>query len=158
MVDPLELTLDAVLAANPKNVEALEFASEAASARKAIAEMKQEGAQVIVALTHIGNERDLALAAKVNGLDAIVGGHSHSLLGDFRNIGWGKTGEYAQVVTNPDGVGLTCVVQAGSYAQTIGLDALTKIADTLREDCVIIQEPKMEGRQLVMFVGPKAER
>ncbi len=42
------------------------------------------------------------------------------------------------------------------YAQTIGLDALTKIADTLREDCVIIQEPKMEGRQLVMFVGPKA--
>jgi len=41
------------------------------------------------------------------------------------------------------------------YAQTIGLDALTKIADTLREDCVIIQEPKMEGRQLVMFVGPK---
>ena len=42
------------------------------------------------------------------------------------------------------------------YAQTIGLDALTKIADTLREDCVIIQEPRMEGRQLVMFVGPKA--
>jgi translation initiation factor IF-3 len=42
------------------------------------------------------------------------------------------------------------------YAQTIGLDALNRIADTLREDCVIIQEPKMEGRQLVMFVGPKA--
>ncbi|WP_338032323.1 translation initiation factor IF-3 [Desulfobulbus rhabdoformis] len=42
------------------------------------------------------------------------------------------------------------------YAQTIGLEALNKIADTLREDCVIIQEPKMEGRQLVMFVGPKA--
>ena len=42
------------------------------------------------------------------------------------------------------------------YAQTIGLDALKKIADTFREDCVIIQEPKMEGRQLVMFVGPKA--
>lgn len=42
------------------------------------------------------------------------------------------------------------------YAQTIGLDALTKIADTLREDCIILQEPKMEGRQLVMFVGPKA--
>lgn len=42
------------------------------------------------------------------------------------------------------------------YAQTIGLDALNKIADSLREDCVIIQEPKMEGRQLVMFVGPKS--
>lgn len=41
------------------------------------------------------------------------------------------------------------------YAQTIGLDALTKIADILREDCNILQEPMMEGRQLVMFVGPK---
>lgn len=42
------------------------------------------------------------------------------------------------------------------YAQTIGLEALTKIADTLREDGIILQEPKMEGRQLVMFVGPKS--
>ena len=42
------------------------------------------------------------------------------------------------------------------YAQTIGLEAMNKIADMLREDCVIQQEPVMEGRQLVMFVGPKA--
>lgn len=41
------------------------------------------------------------------------------------------------------------------YAQSIGLAALNKIADQLREDCVILQEPSMEGRQLVMFVGPK---
>ena len=41
------------------------------------------------------------------------------------------------------------------YAQSIGLDALNKIADELRDDCVILQEPNMEGRQLVMFVGPK---
>ena len=41
------------------------------------------------------------------------------------------------------------------YAQSIGLEALNKIADELREDCVILQEPNMEGRQLVMFVGPK---
>lgn len=41
------------------------------------------------------------------------------------------------------------------YAQTIGLEAMNKIADMLREDCVIQQEPVMEGRQLVMFVGPK---
>lgn len=41
------------------------------------------------------------------------------------------------------------------YAQTIGLEAMRKIADMLREDCIIQQEPVMEGRQLVMFVGPK---
>lgn len=41
------------------------------------------------------------------------------------------------------------------YAETIGLNALNKIADSLREDCNVLQEPMMEGRQLVMFVGPK---
>ncbi len=42
------------------------------------------------------------------------------------------------------------------YAQSVGLDAINKIADSLREHCVVLQEPRMEGRQLVMFVGPKA--
>ncbi|MCF6185883.1 MAG: translation initiation factor IF-3 [Desulfobulbaceae bacterium] len=42
------------------------------------------------------------------------------------------------------------------YAQSVGMNAINKIADSLREDCVILQEPRMEGRQLVMFVGPKA--
>jgi translation initiation factor IF-3 len=41
------------------------------------------------------------------------------------------------------------------YAQSIGLEALNKIADSIREDCVVLQEPNMEGRQLVMFIGPK---
>ena len=103
------------------NVGKLRFGKEVASAQATVDMLQAKGIHQIVALTHIGNERDLALAAEVNGIDAIVGGHSHSLLGDFSNIGWGKTGEYAQLVTNPDGVGLTCVVQAGSYAQAIGL-------------------------------------
>ena len=42
------------------------------------------------------------------------------------------------------------------YAQSVGMSAINNIADILREDCVILQEPRMEGRQLVMFVGPKA--
>ncbi|MEV3839078.1 bifunctional metallophosphatase/5'-nucleotidase [Aeromonas dhakensis] len=103
------------------NVGKLRFGNEVTSAQATVDLLRQHGIDHIVALTHIGNQRDLALAAKVNGIDAIVGGHSHSLLGDFRNIGWGNTGEYAQLVTNPDGVGMTCVVQAGSYAQAIGL-------------------------------------
>lgn len=41
------------------------------------------------------------------------------------------------------------------YCETIGLESMNKIAESLKEDAVILQEPKMEGRQLVMFVGPK---
>jgi translation initiation factor IF-3 len=41
------------------------------------------------------------------------------------------------------------------YCETIGVEAMKKIAEALLDEAVIIQEPKMEGRQLVMFVGPK---
>jgi translation initiation factor IF-3 len=42
------------------------------------------------------------------------------------------------------------------YCQTVGLEAMNKIAASLEDDAVILQHPKMEGRQMVMFVGPKA--
>ena len=42
------------------------------------------------------------------------------------------------------------------YCETIGVEAMNKIAETLADDAVILQPPRMEGRQLVMFVGPKA--
>ena len=42
------------------------------------------------------------------------------------------------------------------YCQTIGLEAMQKIAAALEGEAVILQEPKMEGRQMVMFVGPKS--
>lgn len=117
------------------NVGKLRFDKEVASAQATVDMLQAKGIHQIVALTHIGNERDLALAAKVNGIDAIVGGHSHSLLGDFRNIGWGKTGEYAKLVTNPDGIGKTCVVQAGSYAQAIGLAQVSFNSQGQVQDC-----------------------
>ena len=41
------------------------------------------------------------------------------------------------------------------YAQTIGLEAMNSIVEALQEEATILQPPKMEGRQLVMFVGPK---
>ena len=41
------------------------------------------------------------------------------------------------------------------YSQTVGMEAMNKIAASLEDDAVILQPPKMEGRQLVMFVGPK---
>ncbi|MGF1732229.1 bifunctional metallophosphatase/5'-nucleotidase [Photobacterium kasasachensis] len=82
--------------------------------------LKEKGINNIVALTHIGNAVDLEIASKVNGIDLIVGGHSHTLLGDFTNIGHDHNGVYAQMVQNPNGQSQTCVVQAGQYAQAIG--------------------------------------
>jgi 5'-nucleotidase len=51
------------------------------AARGAVTELRAQGVNKIVALTHIGYEKDLALAAEVDGLDVVVGGHTETLLG-----------------------------------------------------------------------------
>lgn len=104
---------------------ALVFNNEIRSAQRTVEMLTVQGVKHIIALTHLGHQRDLAVAAAVNGIDAIVGGHSHSLLGDFRHWGLGQQRPYAELVTNPDGHGKTCVVQAGQFAQAIGQAQLT---------------------------------
>lgn len=42
------------------------------------------------------------------------------------------------------------------YANSLGREVLVKIGEALEDVGVILQQPKMEGRQMVMFVGPKA--
>ncbi|MDH3390464.1 MAG: translation initiation factor IF-3 [Desulfobulbaceae bacterium] len=42
------------------------------------------------------------------------------------------------------------------YAHSQGVEVLNKIAEALGEDAVIVQNPTMEGRQMVMFVAPKS--
>ncbi len=41
------------------------------------------------------------------------------------------------------------------YADSQGYKTLKKMAEALEDVAVIVQEPKMEGRQMVMYVGPK---
>lgn len=41
------------------------------------------------------------------------------------------------------------------YAHSLGIQVLKKISEALVEDCSVIQEPRMEGRQMVMLVAPK---
>lgn len=53
----------------------------------------------IVALTHIGYEQDIALAKSTSGISLIIGGHSHTLLGNMT----GSKGPYPTIVKNQDG-------------------------------------------------------
>ena len=53
----------------------------------------------IVALTHIGYEEDQKLAEQTTGLYFVMGGHSHTPLGDFE----GAEGPYPTIKTNKDG-------------------------------------------------------
>jgi len=42
------------------------------------------------------------------------------------------------------------------YAQSQGVEVLNKIAEALSEEATIVQQPSMEGRQMVMYVAPKS--
>jgi len=53
----------------------------------------------IAAMTHIGYEEDKRLAEETTGLYLIMGGHSHTLLGDMQ----GASGKYPTIVQNKEG-------------------------------------------------------
>ena len=72
-----------------------------------VAELEAQGIRHIIAVTHLGLERDKELARSVNGVDVIVGGHSHTYLGP------GSTeGPYPIVEHAPDGAPVLVVTAA----------------------------------------------
>ena len=80
----------------------VEFLDQIQTAREALSRLKEQGADVIVAITHSGLEEDRLLAAGVPGIDVIVGGHCHTAL-------------FEPVVE-----GGTIIVQAGSLGKYLG--------------------------------------
>ncbi len=57
------------------------FTNYIEAARKAVADLKAQGANKIIALTHIGITFDRELARQVDGIQVIIGGHSHTPMG-----------------------------------------------------------------------------
>ena len=95
-----------------------QFNDEVTSAQKAIDELKTQGIRHIIALTHQGYEADKAMAAKLTDVDVIIGGDSHSLLGDFKSVGIASSsGSYPSVATNMNGE----MGQAWEYSKAFGL-------------------------------------
>ena len=79
-----------------------------------IKKAKDEGAVIIIVLSHLGLDADKDLAQKIPGIHVIVGGHSHTAL------------ENPMVVEN------TIIVQAGAYGLSLGILKLKIDPDTSR--------------------------
>jgi 2',3'-cyclic-nucleotide 2'-phosphodiesterase (5'-nucleotidase family) len=80
----------------------VQFLDQYEVARQMVDELKEQGANVIVCISHSGVDEDRELARKVPGIDVIVGGHSHTAL-------------YKPVLQ-----GDTIIVQAGSLGMYLG--------------------------------------
>lgn len=91
------------------------FADRAAALRRAAAELEKSGVTHIIAVTHVGYEADQALARAIPTIDVIVGGHTHSVLGDHPH----SEGPYPTVIAHDDG-SKTLVVQAGRSTRYLG--------------------------------------
>jgi 2',3'-cyclic-nucleotide 2'-phosphodiesterase (5'-nucleotidase family) len=63
----------------------IKFAPVLASATAAVKQLKEQGADVIVAMTHLTLAEDRELAAKVKGIDIILGGHDHDPMNIYEN-------------------------------------------------------------------------
>ena len=93
------------------------------TARKCVAELEAAGVNKIILLTHLGYEADKTLAARVKGIDLIVGGHSHTLLGDkaaLARVGLVPQGEYPTTVPGPAGEPVF-IVQSWEWAKAVGI-------------------------------------
>ncbi|WP_240794317.1 5'-nucleotidase C-terminal domain-containing protein [Bacillus sp. BHET2] len=97
-------TPDTAFISNPG--ENVEFENPASKAASTIGMLKNEGVNKIIALSHLGYAQDLELAEAVDGIDVIVGGHSHTVL------------EEPVVIEKEEP---TVIVQAGEYLNLLGL-------------------------------------
>ncbi|WP_084820228.1 5'-nucleotidase C-terminal domain-containing protein [Mesobacillus campisalis] len=101
-------TPDTAILANPSDDILFENAVE--KAKETVAALEEQGINKIVALSHLGYAPDQQLAAEVDGVDLIVGGHSHTTL----------TGPVLVEKEEP-----TVIVQANEYLNYLGLVNVT---------------------------------
>ena len=115
-------------------------------AKKMVKELKAKGADVVIAVTHIGLLEDIKLAKQVSGISAILGGHSHSLT---------KTPE---IVDGPNGW-KTVVVQAGARAMYVGrlilpIEDGKPIIDNIKWDLTLMDENIPEDPVVTSYLKP----
>ncbi|MDF2611044.1 MAG: 5-Nucleotidase domain protein precursor [Lachnospiraceae bacterium] len=98
---------------NPNNVSTLNFGNPIEAAKAEVASLQAAGADVIIALAHLGLDESseftsAMLAEQATGIDLIVDGHSHTIL------------ETGKTVDN------TLIVSTGEYIKNIGAVVIDK--------------------------------
>ncbi|MCK5584710.1 5'-nucleotidase C-terminal domain-containing protein, partial [Candidatus Bipolaricaulota bacterium] len=75
------------------------FLDVISTAQRTAQELEEAGINKIIALTHLGYDRDLELATSVHGIDVIVGGHSHTNVEHYPTVTSSISGEPVLIVT-----------------------------------------------------------
>jgi 5'-nucleotidase/UDP-sugar diphosphatase len=125
--------------------------------KEAVGRIRGEGITKVLLLSHVGFPRDQEIAAQVEGISAIIGGHSHTLLSNTED----GAPSYATLVENPAGKAVP-IVQAGAYSKHLGdlslnFDAEGYVAeatgDTRILDASVEPDAEIEAR-IAELAGP----
>lgn len=98
------------------------FEDEVKAAQRAIDELTAQQINKIIILSHIGYQNDKQLLAQLSGVDVVIGGDSHTLLGpeSLGTYGVGTpSGRYGEALKNRDG-DTVCIAHAWEYSQAVG--------------------------------------
>lgn len=112
----------------------------------AVKSLKEEGADIIIALTHQDREDDIELAQSVPGIDLIIGGHDHLV--------WNET------VTSHDGI-KTLIVHSGKYGEemdTVDITLENGVVTGTTLQRYEITEALPDDGSITSFVTPYYER
>jgi len=90
------------------------FVNAITTTQNTVRHLHQQGIKHIVVLSHLGYQGDKALAQAVDGISVIVGGHTHTLSGDFSELNLPSTGCADERVNN------TLILHGGQHAESIG--------------------------------------
>jgi len=108
--------------------------------------LRLEGADIIVALTHIGKELDEIVAREVAGIDIIVGGHSHDTFFEY--------------VKGPGGW-KTIVVQAGVNAKEPGILSFDVVGGRVKSpswETVLLDETEASDEEIAAYLNEYKEK
>lgn len=137
------------------------FMDEIESLTQDVQELESAGVDKIIAVTHVGYFKDIEIAAKVPGIDVVVGGHSHTYLSASNPK---RQGAYPTMVSQ-DGGALVPVTQAMAYSKYVGHlevtfsdtgDVLGAQGDTILLDASVTPDAAIAAR-IKELAGPIEE-
>ncbi|MBD3677266.1 MAG: 5'-nucleotidase C-terminal domain-containing protein [Rhodobacteraceae bacterium] len=132
------------------------FGDPVEAVRAEVARLSAEGVNKIIVLSHSGLAVDQRVAAEVEGIDVIVGGHDNSLLS---NTIEGAKGPY------PVMVGQTAIVQAYAYGKFLGelnvtFDDAGNVTEAVGEPIIMdggVAEDGVTKARIAELAGPLDE-
>ncbi len=131
------------------------FADEIAHLTTAVGELQAQGINRILLLSHVGYGRDREIAAAVDGLSAIIGGHSHTRMSNTEE----GAIDYATLVESPSGRAVP-VVQAFAFSRYLGELELDFAEDgavaAARGDTMLLDDSVAPAEDITALIAPLA--